>query len=230
MNSEPDKSPAPSAAAETTQQRILSTALNLFNRHGVDRVAIYRIAAELGISPGNLTYHFAKKQDLVLALIERLEDESIEVLAMPHTPGAAELSTYITRLFEFMCRYHFFFQYPTLMSADERIASSYVKIMNNAQAASMRRIEDAIKFGDISPIPAPNSPKFVAENMWAVWIHRLGLPRHQNEESNDIRETVYDCCLHHVSLIQPYASSKFIARLHKEIRANLGMDALELEG
>lgn len=48
---------------------ILSTAKELFNTRGYNEVSMRNIADALGISVGNLTYHFKKKEDLVEAVI-----------------------------------------------------------------------------------------------------------------------------------------------------------------
>lgn len=56
-----------------TRDRILTAALALFNESGEAGVSLAQIAAELGISEGNLWYHFRTKRDLVGALLEQLE-------------------------------------------------------------------------------------------------------------------------------------------------------------
>ncbi|WP_354693063.1 TetR/AcrR family transcriptional regulator, partial [Escherichia coli] len=43
----------------------------LFNEQGEPNVSTLEIANELGISPGNLYYHFHGKEPLVMALFER---------------------------------------------------------------------------------------------------------------------------------------------------------------
>lgn len=58
-----------------TRDRILETALGLFNMEGVAKVSTNRIATELEISPGNLYYHFKTKEQLVEWLFRRLEQE-----------------------------------------------------------------------------------------------------------------------------------------------------------
>ena len=53
-----------------TRERILKTALKMFNERGIHGVGVRDIARQLEMSPGNLQYHFKKKEDLVVALIE----------------------------------------------------------------------------------------------------------------------------------------------------------------
>ncbi len=57
-----------------TRDRILECALQLFNQQGEPNVSTLEIANELGISPGNLYYHFHGKEPLVLGLFERFEE------------------------------------------------------------------------------------------------------------------------------------------------------------
>ncbi len=58
-----------------TREKILLTAQNLFNREGVDLITPRRIALEVGLSHGNLRYHFPKKEDILLALYMQLVNE-----------------------------------------------------------------------------------------------------------------------------------------------------------
>lgn len=55
-----------------TKERILDTALQLFNKNGIDNITIRHIAQEMGISHGNLQYHFANANVIILELYNRL--------------------------------------------------------------------------------------------------------------------------------------------------------------
>lgn len=55
----------------TTRSRILQTALTLFNEHGMYQTGVRDIARALDISPGNLSYHFARKEDLLIAILDQ---------------------------------------------------------------------------------------------------------------------------------------------------------------
>ncbi len=53
-----------------TRTRILESCRVLFNERGPAEVTTSEIAAAVGISEGNLHYHFRKKQQIVIALFE----------------------------------------------------------------------------------------------------------------------------------------------------------------
>lgn len=53
----------------------MKCALELFNKEGLDNVTSRSISNKLGISPGNLTYHFKKKEEIIHALYLQLVDE-----------------------------------------------------------------------------------------------------------------------------------------------------------
>src|SRR3954462_7536465 len=67
-------------APRRTAERILEVALDLFNRFGEPNVSTTLIATELGISPGNLYYHYPAKDGLVNAPFDRLDQALSELL------------------------------------------------------------------------------------------------------------------------------------------------------
>src|ERR1700733_14123799 len=56
-----------------TAERILEVTLELFNRFGEPNVSTTLISAQLGISPGNLYYHYPAKDELINKLFDRYE-------------------------------------------------------------------------------------------------------------------------------------------------------------
>jgi AcrR family transcriptional regulator len=52
------------------RQEILRAAAGLFRRQGFERTSVRQIAAELGIKSGSLFYHFATKEELLVAVME----------------------------------------------------------------------------------------------------------------------------------------------------------------
>ncbi|GAA4897447.1 TetR/AcrR family transcriptional regulator [Ferrimonas pelagia] len=56
-----------------TRERILDASLTLFNDSGTARITSVDIAEQLGISPGNLYYHFKGKEEILTALMAECE-------------------------------------------------------------------------------------------------------------------------------------------------------------
>ena len=95
-----------------TRDRILECALQLFNHKGEPNVSTMEVANEMGISPGNLYYHFHGKEPLVLGLFERFQCELAPLL---DPPADAQLEAEYYWLFlhlivERMAHYRFLFQ------------------------------------------------------------------------------------------------------------------------
>ena len=70
-----------------TKERILQLSLQLFNERGERSVTTNHIAAELGMSPGNLYYHFRNKNEIIKELMEQYQQETLEMLALPENRG-----------------------------------------------------------------------------------------------------------------------------------------------
>ena len=58
----------------STREKILHTALELINDKGYVHVGVREIARALKKSPGNISYHFSKKEDILIALLEQYRE------------------------------------------------------------------------------------------------------------------------------------------------------------
>ncbi len=59
----------------TTKYRIIHQAIRSFNAFGIANVTSRDLAKELGISHGNLEYHFPNKEMLLLAIYDQMKEE-----------------------------------------------------------------------------------------------------------------------------------------------------------
>ncbi len=94
-----------------TKRKILDAALTLFNEQGIANVSQHSIAKHLGISPGNLTYHYPKKDDIENALyfeLVELMDSAFEIFSSNKIDVKSILKS-SDILFEHMFNYRFFF-------------------------------------------------------------------------------------------------------------------------
>src|SRR5687767_14180146 len=78
-----------------TRARILERARERFNEQGLDAVGVRDLARDLGLSPGNLSYWFPRKEDLVGALFDELRTRHGGLLAA--VAGARDVDELLTR-------------------------------------------------------------------------------------------------------------------------------------
>jgi AcrR family transcriptional regulator len=69
-----DRVRAARAEPGDTRERILDIALDLFTTKGYDKTSLREIAEQLGFSKAAIYYHFASKEDILLALHLRLHE------------------------------------------------------------------------------------------------------------------------------------------------------------
>jgi AcrR family transcriptional regulator len=114
--------------AAATRKRILETALRLFNEFGTAAVSTNRIAADAGISPGNLYYHYRNKEEIIRALLEDLLAAFEVFWLLPHGRqlGLGDLHTLLSNTFEVQWRYRFLSrELVALLRSDHLLAQRY---------------------------------------------------------------------------------------------------------
>jgi AcrR family transcriptional regulator len=77
---EAPEAPEEGLAKSSTRDRILDVALDLFTEKGYDKTSLREIAEPLGITKAALYYHFASKEDMLMALHMRLHAFGNEAL------------------------------------------------------------------------------------------------------------------------------------------------------
>lgn len=119
------------AQRSKTKDKILRTALALFNIEGESAVSAVDIASVMGISPGNLYYHYKGKDEIIAALFSDFDIEIRQVLSSPvNAPLKLEDNwVYLYIIFEEIYDFRFFYKnqselierIPSLRSAFARI-------------------------------------------------------------------------------------------------------------
>ncbi|WP_459210879.1 TetR/AcrR family transcriptional regulator [Aquimarina rhabdastrellae] len=60
---------------KNTKTRIIKKALELYNTRGISNVSSKAIALELGISDGNLRYHYKNKEAILITILKRMIED-----------------------------------------------------------------------------------------------------------------------------------------------------------
>lgn len=114
-----------------TKEKILITAKNLFNEHGVENTSAKNIAAAINISDGNLRYYFRTKEDIIYALYLQMVDIFDQQLDMGQKQAVALKVIYDTLAFVFekLLEYRFLMtDFVVIMRKYPRIKTHYQQL------------------------------------------------------------------------------------------------------
>jgi len=128
-----------SAPGRRTRQRILDVTLALYNEQGEPNVSTSLIAAELGISAGNLHYHFRKKDELSAALLEQFVAE-LDALLPPagwRADNVEDVWFLLHLILEALWRYRFLFRdLSGIMARDRRAGTRLATVFERSVQAA----------------------------------------------------------------------------------------------
>jgi AcrR family transcriptional regulator len=154
--------------AEKTRARILEAAHTLFAVSGTAAVSTNHVAASARISPGNLYYHFANKEEIVAALVDRLTarveeawdgDDSVD---LGRFEAAVERSLSALAEFSFLARELFALalHMPSVAERERRLRQARIAVLETA----LESLIDPRKLRDDSAVNAHR----LAELAWLV--------------------------------------------------------------
>ena len=136
--------------AGRTRERILETSLAMFNAAGEPNVTTNHIADELGISPGNLYYHFRNKDDIVAQLFARYEQRMDEALTLPQQrlPNLEDVWLQLHLVFE--CMWDFRFLYRDLvdiLARNRTLRLRFGRVLERAAGATRQVLRGLAESG-----------------------------------------------------------------------------------
>jgi len=159
-----------------TRDAIVEGALELFNENTVAAVSTNHIAQAIGISPGNLYYHYRNKEEIVRAVFDRMVGDWDTVWQLPpgRAPTARDLARTLERTFELHWRYRFFQrELLALLTRDPQLRDRY-------RAVYRQRLEEFAVFAEslaaAGAIRSPIEPGFTGllEGLWIIGEHWMG--------------------------------------------------------
>ncbi len=152
---------APPKKPRRTAQRILEVTLELFNRFGEPNVSTTLISAEMGISPGNLYYHYPAKDELINSLFDAFERSLRELLrAANDIRNVEDAWLFLHMLFELIWQYRFLYRdLNDLLSKNRRLETHFQEVLIHKGQAVQKMLgglsrEGAIRIAaaDVEPV------------------------------------------------------------------------------
>jgi len=116
-----------------TYDRIIEESLKLFNEQGERNITTNHIAAHLGISPGNLYYHFRNKEEIVYQIFLMYRAFINQRLAIPESREmtVTDLINYLDTAFLAMWQFRFmFYDLPGMLARNPQLQTEYHQFVN----------------------------------------------------------------------------------------------------
>lgn len=211
-------------APRRTAERIRQAALLLFNRYGEPHVPTTQIAAELGISPGNLHYHYPAKDGLVNALFEQYAQALDDLLPAAGEVRDVEDAWFLLHsLCELVWQYRFLYRdLNLLLSRNRRLEAGIQRALHDQTVALSTLLARLQGRGALHIEPADAADLATRQvlllSYWLSFEYALD-PRHALEPEG-LRATVLRGTGHALGLLLPYLVPAQRAHLRQLLRAD----------
>lgn len=206
-------------APRRTAERILEVTLELFNRFGEPNVSTTLISAELGISPGNLYYHYPAKDELINSLFERYERALGELLgASEGVRDVEDAWFFLHSLFELIWQYRFLYRdLNDLLSKNRLLETRFQAVLKNKTRAVRHVLDGMSRHGAVNIDSRDVEP--TATSMVVVLTYWLSFeyvrdPRHALEPEN-AQQALLRGAWHVLNLLTPYLEAAQRQHLQK---------------
>ena len=198
----------------STRIKIVESSILLFNKKGLANVRLQDIAEYNNISPGNLTYHFKTKKDLMDYIIYYMIRKLVEIEATQRE-SLKQMSLYniLRNNLVFLFNYRFFFrdilEIINLVPNDKSVFKDVNKIN---EKFSIEYINISIKNGYMKKEAFDDQYKTFAKNNWAIVSSSLTTWEVLDDSKNKYRK-IFDEIMGH---FYPYLTKKGVDRYNKK--------------
>lgn len=200
-----------------TRDKIIQASIELFNKQGERNVTTNHIAAHLGISPGNLYYHFRNKEDIILSIYEEyarsLLLETLSKVSAEDKP-LDSLVLYMDSVFQTTMKFRFFYSnLPVLLDKDPILREKYVEVQQSiservSQLLVLLRTANIIDFPDESLADIVSILRLI-NTFWVSFYQTQTIV-------NEVNDSVfYQGVLKILVILRPYTREHAISELNE---------------
>jgi AcrR family transcriptional regulator len=217
---------SPKKPPRRTREKILELSLSLYNDFGEPNVTTTTIADSMGISPGNLYYHFRNKDEITEGITQIFEQRMEDVM---HLAGTRKASVedgwlFLHLLFELIWEYRFLYRdLNDLLARNRNLELLFKRLMSRKVEAAMRMLDGLQSAGSLEA--RPQEREALAVNMAIVtsyWLSWQYLQHARQFNDPEIQQSSMARGAYQVlSLVNPYLRGP-----HKELFERLAREYL----
>ena len=192
-----------------TRERILETALALFNQMGEPSVAATSIAFEMGISPGNLYYHYSSKEEIVEDLFAAFRREIETTLAAPQkrAPHAEDIWLFLHLVFEAIWKYRFLYRdLNDLVARYHTVEVQFRRILAHKLRVAEKILAGLVEAGQLNA--RPDEIATLAQNMVLIATYWMSFEFARDPRAPQDGKTLARGAFHVMSLAAPYLAPR----------------------
>ncbi len=168
--------------SQQTKSNIIQKAIDLFNECGTAAVSLNSLAEALGISTGNLQYHYRSKEEILRTILEVMfSDWNTVYQGMDTEPfTAATLRRSLRISFSLVWKYRFFYrELNALLRNDKLLAKRYAAIQEQRlaqQETFTKRLakSNGVRRAGTSELRNVVLAGWVLSNSWLSYVESTG--------------------------------------------------------
>lgn len=212
----------------STKDKIIQTSIALFNQFGERAITTNHIASEMGISPGNLYYHFKNKEDILRHIFGLYKthlqdnftpmDKNLDV--MPQLAG------YLDSLVELMWRFNFFYNNLTdILSRDKELKAQYLE-QQTQLVEQVVAVINGLKYAEVIVIDESDIVELahmvkLTVSFWTPYV------KAHSEESTLTKQDIFGGIVKVILLFKPYSHGAGLEQL-KQLQQEYSNKQLEV--
>lgn len=148
-----------------TKEKILVTSIELFNRNGTQSITTNHISKAMGISPGNLYFHYDNKEAILRELFKRMTSEIYDIWR-PRKVRTKPLLVCIEENFELYWKYRFLHrEMYALRRKDPELSQLWSVYLKKVQTLMMILYRNWVKDKMMVPLHDKGEMEFVIETL-----------------------------------------------------------------
>ena len=171
-----------------TKDKIIATAIDLFNIHGTKAISTNHIAKEMGISPGNLYYHFRSKNDIIRSISDNFSNElgsALKIQLDTISDFSSNLTSLFNRFFKIQKSYQFLFlEGVHLTKQDSKLLDNYTNLRSLIKKGYHELLSNLVKI-KIMKRQSLNIIDELLDTQWIImwyWINHTILDRNTYDD------------------------------------------------